>query len=327
MKDKKDDVYVIVGGTSGIGFSMVLKIIHEEPMAKIIATGSSVDTCRLAEEKFLKELGEERGRVQILPCNLNERENIFQLSKLILLRCKSIKALYLNAGAIYFPGKNNTKNIFKINASNQFLLAMELRNIVEKIILTSSSLLLAPIYCNENNISNVFNLREYDNSGLLAAKYYSTSKLAQLVFAEYFWKEHKTPVGVFIPGRVATNLKKRDRLKYSPIPSDSGFQRFTASEAADGLFLFSKNIHPGVTLGSKYNLGFFVLDILPSLGRIAATSGFDLSFVFSALIWINEVFQKVSLFHPVQPFYKINKRFLTGLKLEEMERLVSKWIE
>lgn len=174
-------VYVVTGGSAGIGFGICAHILQHNPQA-LYLLGKKQDHLKEAEEK-LKEYGDIT-KLHPIQIELEDLQNVDSVAKSLASKLDRLDALVCNAGlgvGDYNETKDGLDSHMQVNHIAQFHLAMLLLPILQKtpnsrLVLQSSDLHRGP------NGDAKFESVEEMNTNIGPMKLYNRTKFAQVLF-------------------------------------------------------------------------------------------------------------------------------------------------
>ncbi|MCJ1470767.1 hypothetical protein MMC07_009414 [Pseudocyphellaria aurata] len=180
IPDLSGKVYIVTGGTAGIGFGIAAHILQHNA-SKIILLSQKEEHASEAVE----ELGKygDTNKVQWIQCNLNDLKQTDSVVKQLKDE-KQIDALILNAAEGIGKYKETVDGLdshFQTNHLSQFHLALSLFPVLQatpnsRLVLQSSDLHRSPLS------STTFTSVDEINTDIGPNSLYSRSKLAQILF-------------------------------------------------------------------------------------------------------------------------------------------------
>ncbi|KAF2092319.1 NAD(P)-binding protein [Saccharata proteae CBS 121410] len=180
VPDLSGKVYVVTGGTAGIGFGIAAHLLQHNP-AKVYLLSDKEEHADEAQEG-LKKYGDVE-RVHWYKCNLRDLKQVDQTAK-ELAKLEKIDALICNAGIGVGPYAETPDGIdahMQINHISQFHLAMTLLPVLQRtpnsrLVLQSSDMhRLAPSNTTFSSLDSL-------NNDIGATNLYARTKLAQILF-------------------------------------------------------------------------------------------------------------------------------------------------
>ncbi|KAF1353879.1 hypothetical protein BDV97DRAFT_328320 [Delphinella strobiligena] len=181
IPDLSGKVYVVTGGSAGIGFGICAHILQHNPQA-LYLLGKKQDHLKEAEEK-LKEYGDIT-KLHPIQIELEDLQNVDSVAKSLASKLDRLDALICNAGlgvGDYNETKDGLDSHMQVNHISQFHLAMLLLPILQKtpnsrLVLQSSDLHRGP------NGDAKFESVEEINTNIGPMKLYNRTKFAQVLF-------------------------------------------------------------------------------------------------------------------------------------------------
>ncbi|MCJ1264659.1 hypothetical protein MMC22_004533 [Lobaria immixta] len=220
IPDLSGKVYIVTGGTAGIGFGIVAHILQHNA-SKIILLSQKEEHANEAVEE-LEKYGD-TNKVQWIQCDLKDLKQTDAVAKQLKDE-KQIDALILNAGegvGKYNETVDGLDSHFQVNYLSQFHLALSLFPALQatpnsRLVLQSSDLHRFPLS------SITFTSMAEINTDLGPNSLYSRSKLAQILFVRALVRriENNEPgfqsakfdgpwVNATHPGGVSTDQQKQ----------------------------------------------------------------------------------------------------------------------
>jgi NAD(P)-dependent dehydrogenase (short-subunit alcohol dehydrogenase family) len=194
------NTYVVTGGTSGIGFGIVWKLLSECKCNSVISISRSQEKIAIAKEKLL-EFGD---RIEFLSADISISSEIEQLATIISSKYNSLRGL-VNCAGIILPGgieecsMDTWKKTMESNVNGAFVVTKTLLPLLKKNTPSASIV----------NISSVCSLRGGSSIS------YSTSKAATDMFTKCLATElakYNIRVNAVNPGVVVSNLQMAARI-------------------------------------------------------------------------------------------------------------------
>jgi len=186
--------YLVTGGTSGIGFGVVKKLLSLND-ARVVSISRNEKKIIEAREK----LGDDKNRVEFLTGDISRAETIDSLAREISLKYESLFGL-VNCAGIILPGGieecslENWNATMSINVNGAFIVTKAFLPLLKKSIPPASIV----------NISSVCSLRGGSSIS------YSTGKAATDMFTKCLAVElakYQIRVNAINPGVIVSNLQ------------------------------------------------------------------------------------------------------------------------
>ena len=279
-------IFVITGGTSGMGLHLVKKLEKNENNYIVVLARS--------EEKF-NDYFKDSVNVIFEFVDLRDLESVKNCCINIKNRCQQIDYLFCNAGMLSSKGKmNNPKEInrcYGVNYISHYLLTMNLIDLIKKCegtVINTGSILHQ--LGSENFESDIFNL---DDS-------YASSKLALSIFTYVLQTKYDINAILVSPGYVDTGLWKVNSNKLwvkimHPINKLLLKVFSTSSEEASDVLYYAMNIEE-----QTYNK------------KINYISSYKQSVLFKLFTMLNEKFYPIEeVLSKIIYFYQENTGYLT----------------
>ncbi|USP77870.1 hypothetical protein yc1106_05144 [Curvularia clavata] len=181
IPDLSGKVYVVTGGSAGIGYGIVAHLLQHNP-AKIYLLSNKEDHADEAQ-KALKEWGDV-SKVEWRKCNLEDLKQVDEVAKSLANELDRLDALICNAGlgvGVYNETRDGLDSHMQVNVFSQAHLTLVLLPILQKtpdsrIVHQSSDLHRGA------DSSMKFESIEEINQDIGATKLYNRTKLAQILF-------------------------------------------------------------------------------------------------------------------------------------------------
>ncbi|KAH7053244.1 hypothetical protein B0J12DRAFT_739354 [Macrophomina phaseolina] len=180
IPDLTGKVYIVTGGSAGIGFGIVAHLLQHNA-SKIYLLSNKEEHAEEAQEE-LKKYGD-TSRVEWKKCNLEDLKHVDEVAK-ELSSLEKIDGLVLNAGlgvGVYNETKDGIDSHMQVNHISQFHLAMTLLPILQRT--EHSRLVVQSSELHRAAVSDVkFASLEELNTDIGPTKLYNRTKLAQILF-------------------------------------------------------------------------------------------------------------------------------------------------
>ncbi|GME46638.1 Short-chain dehydrogenase/reductase SDR [Neofusicoccum parvum] len=180
IPDLNGKVYVVTGGSAGIGFGVVAHLLQHNA-SKIYLLSNKEEHAEEAQEG-LKKYGDV-SRVEWKKCNLQDLKQVDQVAK-DLSKLEKLDGLILNAGlgvGVYNETEDGIDSHMQVNHISQFHLAMTLLPVLQRT--PHSRLVLQSSEFHRLGVSDVhFASLEELNTDIGATKLYARTKLANVLF-------------------------------------------------------------------------------------------------------------------------------------------------
>ncbi|RPA96058.1 NAD(P)-binding protein [Choiromyces venosus 120613-1] len=184
IPDLTSKIFLITGGTSGIGFGVVAQMLERNP-AKLILLSETEEHGELAKEE-LQKYGDV-SRVEYVRCDFRNLKEVDSTAKGLKEKEKRIDGLVANAGigvGVYNESADGIDTHFQINHLAQMHLILTL---LPNIIATSKETRDARIVLQSSDLHKLspnvnFASLEEINKDIGPAYLYNRSKLAQILF-------------------------------------------------------------------------------------------------------------------------------------------------
>lgn len=180
IPDLTGKVYIVTGGSAGIGFGIVAHLLQHNA-SKIYLLSNKEEHAEEAQEE-LKKYGD-AGRVEWKKCNLEDLKQVDEVAK-ELSSLEKLDGLILNAGlgvGVYNETKDGIDSHMQVNHISQFHLAMILLPVLQRT--QNSRLVLQSSEFHRPGVSDVkFASLEELNTDIGPTKLYARTKLAQVLF-------------------------------------------------------------------------------------------------------------------------------------------------
>lgn len=185
-----EKVYIVTGGTAGIGFGITAHLLQHNP-AKIYILSNKEEHASDAKEA-LQKYGD-TSKIIWHHCNLNSLHQTDTVAKDLLNSLDRIDGLICNAGigvGPYSLSEDGIESHMQINFISQFHLTMTLLPLLQKTpnsrLVLQSSDLHRPVGSLGSDSKVSFNNLEELNRDIGAMNLYNRSKLAQILFVRAF---------------------------------------------------------------------------------------------------------------------------------------------
>ncbi|KAL0635723.1 hypothetical protein Q9L58_005358 [Maublancomyces gigas] len=228
IPDLSRKVFLVTGGTSGIGFGMVTQLLKKNP-ARILLLSDKELHANLAQEE-LQKYGDS-SRVEWVKCDLRDLREVDRTAKALREKEKRLDCLVANAGigvGVYNLSKDGIDTHFQVNHLSQMHLILTLLpNLVQtakesneaRIVLQSSDLhRMSPSSVKFASLDEI-------NTDIGPAYLYNRSKLAQILFVRALVRRLESGAlggganaGIYAnathPGAVSTEQQKQAEEAY-----------------------------------------------------------------------------------------------------------------
>jgi len=200
IPDLAGKVYVVTGGSAGIGYGISAHILQHNP-AKLYLLGKKEEHLAEAEEG-LKKYGDV-SRVELIQCDLEDLHQTDEVASRLAATLDRLDALILNAGlgvGPYAETKDGIDNHMQVNVIAQHHLAMVL---LPKLVATPQSrLCLQSSEVHRMGTSGIefADLAEL-NQDIGASKLYARSKLAQVLLCRALHRRKQAGQLGLTPGK------------------------------------------------------------------------------------------------------------------------------
>ncbi|KAF2027966.1 NAD(P)-binding protein [Setomelanomma holmii] len=230
IPDLSGKVYVVTGGSAGIGYGIVAHILQHNP-AKIYLLSNKEEHANEAKDA-LKEFGDV-SKVEWRQCNLQDLKQTDDVAKALARGLTRLDALICNAGigvGVYNETKDGIDSHMQVNIFAQAHLTMMLLPVLQntkdsRIVYQSSDL-----HRGASNDTNFASLEEI-NQDLGPTRLYNRTKLAQIVFLRELYLRIKSDqfgpisstglpwINATHPGAVSTDQPKQAEEAYGKLGS------------------------------------------------------------------------------------------------------------
>jgi len=218
IPDLSGKVYVVTGGSAGIGFGIVAHLLQHNP-SKIYLLSNKEQHAEEAQQELQKNWGD-ANKVEWHQCNLESFKQTDEVAKFLAKKLDRLDALICNAGigvGVYNVSQDGIDTHMQVNHFSQAHLALTLLPILQK---TTDSRIVFQASENHRVTPNslAFENLEEINQDIGATYLYNRTKLAQILFARELVKrvkdgqfgqitqQHGLPwINATHPGAVATD--------------------------------------------------------------------------------------------------------------------------
>jgi NAD(P)-dependent dehydrogenase (short-subunit alcohol dehydrogenase family) len=185
IPDLRDRVYVITGGSAGIGYGISAHILQHGP-ARIYLVGKKAE--HLAEAQDALQRWGDAGRVELVQCELEDLQQTHEVAKRLASDLGRLDALILNAGlgvGPYAETRDGLDSHMQVNVVAQHHLA---RTLLPKLIATPGSRLCFQSSEVHRHGTDGVEFRDVAemNQDIGPTKLYARSKLAQVLLCRAF---------------------------------------------------------------------------------------------------------------------------------------------
>lgn len=248
--DNKDKIFLVTGGTSGVGNAIAKGIAKSG--AKVVIVSRTITSAENAVKQLIKTTG--NSNIDYLVADLSLQSSIKKLSEDFKNKYDHLNILVNVAGAIYFDKEVTTEGIdksFAVNYLSHFSLTNHLLDLLQKIensrVLTVGA---APMYLKNPKIN-------FDDIQM-QQKYSGMTATTQAMFARIFFtftlakRLQGTNVSAvaFHPGLITSNLVKTAPLWMRIMALV--FKPFEKKDCEIGTFLsLEDNVENGVFYDDK----------------------------------------------------------------------------
>ncbi|EOA83159.1 hypothetical protein ACJQWK_00134 [Exserohilum turcicum] len=181
IPDLSGRVYVVTGGSAGIGYGIVAHLLQHNP-AKIYLLSNKEDHADEAQEA-LKEWGD-TSKVEWRKCNLEDLKQVDEVAKSLAKELGRLDALICNAGlgvGVYNETRDGLDSHMQVNVFSQAHLTLVLLPILQK---TPDSRIVhqsSELHRGSDSSMKFESIQEI-NQDIGATKLYNRTKLAQILF-------------------------------------------------------------------------------------------------------------------------------------------------
>jgi len=186
IPDLSGKVYIITGGTAGIGFGIAAHILQHNP-EKLYLLSKKEEHAEEAQEE-LKKYGDV-GKVEWKKCDLEDLKQTDEVAKELKSKLERLDALICNAGlgvGPYALTKDGIDSHMQVNFISQFHLSMTLLPLLQSTphsrLVFQSSELHRPVGSLGSDSKVSFSSLEELNTDIGPTNLYNRSKLAQVLF-------------------------------------------------------------------------------------------------------------------------------------------------